>query len=371
MLSNTSHIRKAAVLLRSLDADTAAKLLAQLSPAEAAAIRVAVRSLGQLDPEEQADVAAEFRRVAPVAVDDGVELTLSTPAASTPASNGSRRFEFLHQTPIEALVPCLAREHAQTIAVVLSYVRPERAAEVLAALPAGLQVETLERLSALGESDPDCVTVLERELATWLAGQRSRQSRRQLRTDTVAAILTASQQSARDGILANLKQHNQRLADDIARLLPEPPPVADQSAVGGHSEPDSGPNGHPVSASETPPTRDVFSIQNVPPLPPVQYVPPTPSLRFDDLARLGTDELAAVLQQVDANVLVLALAGSSDALVDEVTARMPRKVAKAFRRQLRHLGPTRLSDVEAAQTAVATIAAQTVHTRRRLSRIPA
>ena len=63
----------------------------------------------------------------------------------------------------------LVREHAQTIAVVLSHLPPERAAALLAALPEKLQADTIERLSALGETDAECVTVIERELEVWLA----------------------------------------------------------------------------------------------------------------------------------------------------------------------------------------------------------
>jgi flagellar motor switch protein FliG len=76
------------------------------------------------------------------------------------------------------------------------------------------------------------------------------------------------------------------------------------------------------------------------------------------LIRLDNRELAAVLSEVDSNVLVLALAGSTDALVDRVCRQMSSRTARSFRRLLRKLGPTRLSDVESAQHAVAEVAAR-------------
>jgi flagellar motor switch protein FliG len=82
-----------------------------------------------------------------------------------------------------------------------------------------------------------------------------------------------------------------------------------------------------------------------------------PRIAFDDLAELDSRTLSAVLRQVDANVLVLALAGSREDLVDRICDQMPKRTARGFRRELRRLGPTRLSDVEAAQHAVAQIAA--------------
>src|SRR4051812_35584835 len=118
------NLRKAAVLLRSLDADTAAVMLGQLSSAEAATIRAAMRAVGQVDTDEQADVAAELRGARPAkqfSSDAGdVELALSTSYANEPYERvvrtgsvgggitSSNRFEFLENAPIQALVPHLA-----------------------------------------------------------------------------------------------------------------------------------------------------------------------------------------------------------------------------------------------------------------------
>src|SRR5262245_8489387 len=83
------NLRKAAVLLRSLDADTAAVMLGQLSAEEAATIRAAMRAVGQVDSDEQADVVAELRGTRPkkqyASGGGAVELDLSSSFASEPA----------------------------------------------------------------------------------------------------------------------------------------------------------------------------------------------------------------------------------------------------------------------------------------------
>src|SRR4051794_21903953 len=106
------NLRKAAVLLRSLDAETAAVMLGQLSAEEAAKIRVAMRAVGQVEKREQADVMAELRGARPskqyASGTGDVELTLSSSVISEPfgehsrfptVSDGvvtsSKRFEFL------------------------------------------------------------------------------------------------------------------------------------------------------------------------------------------------------------------------------------------------------------------------------------
>jgi len=83
----------------------------------------------------------------------------------------------------------------------------------------------------------------------------------------------------------------------------------------------------------------------------------SPPLNFDELVNFNDEVLASVLREVDPNVLALALAGSRDELTDRICSRMPKRVAREFRRRLGQLGPTRLSDVEAAQQNVARIAA--------------
>jgi flagellar motor switch protein FliG len=66
--------------------------------------------------------------------------------------------------------------------------------------------------------------------------------------------------------------------------------------------------------------------------------------------------MAAVFREVDANVLQLALAGADEGLVDRVAAQLPKRAARQFRARLHQLGPTRLSDVVAAQEIVAEVA---------------
>jgi flagellar motor switch protein FliG len=342
MTSASSNLRKAAVLIRSVDAESAAALLAQLSPAEAATIRQAIRGLGAIDPEEQSDVAAEFRRSRPPASDAqrrGVELRLSTPVAesdsapgmgSTAAGGSPMRFDFLQSAPVGVLAGHLSREHAQTVAVVLAHLAPSHAAEVLAALPKKLQADAVERLTLLGETDSQSVAVLESELAALVAQRGSRAERTRGR-DTMAAILAAAGPSARHVIVENLKTRT--LATALAAAIAEP------------------------AAPSVPPR--VARHQRAAPSPPA-----LPHLDFDHLVHFDDYALAAVLREVDAGALALALAGSRDELVKRICDQMPKRTARAFQRELRRLGPTRLSDVETAQRLVAEVAARHLAQRR-------
>ena len=83
MITTTSEIRKAAILIGTVDPQTADMLLAQMSSTEAAAVRRAAVELQPIDAEEREEIFDEFAYRAaqrkPRSAD--VELTLSQPTA--------------------------------------------------------------------------------------------------------------------------------------------------------------------------------------------------------------------------------------------------------------------------------------------------
>lgn len=352
------QLRKAAILIRSLDADSAAAVLSRLAPDEAKQVRLAIQSLGQVEEDERADVSAEFRRSGTVTQEMpeqavALDLSFNMPSEPMPTirAQTARPFEFLENARVESLVPYLSREQAQTVAVVLSFLPPARAAEVLSALPGKLQAATIERLSLLGETDPNSLQVLERELADWLARQQASRTRPLQRVDVINSILAAADQSSRGQIVANLLKHNQELANRLAPSAEPPqkpePTMAEQLA-------DLKAVLRETAATTTPSAPSAMQ----------RTQPEAPLLRFDDLMRFDASGLAAILKSVDSEVLTLALVGASDELLNCVTEQMPSKTAKAFRHRLHHCGPTRLRDVEAAQQEIARVASQFVHARR-------
>jgi flagellar motor switch protein FliG len=376
------------VLIRSLDSDTASMMLGQLSPEEAAALRAAMRELGPVDPEEQADIAAEFRRTRPVAgqTASGVELSLSATVhesvhderrKSTEAAPATgRHFEFIANASTSALVTFLCREHPQTIALVLAHLTPERAAAVLAALPEKLQADAIERLAALGEADPESVVVLERELAAWLAARGENRGVLAHRRETAANILAAADAKTRRGILSKLRVHNTTLASQLAGDHdPSGPPESGLPSSGndarwsrssrvdtagrrlGESRQYASKQATDTSARIQ---RGLAALKHSVAAGEAQAssTPPLPRIEFDQLIHLDSAGLSALLRVVDANVLAVALVGSHEEFVDRVCRQMPKRTARAFRRELRRVGPTRLSDMEMAQRIVADTAAR-------------
>ena len=248
----------------------------------------------------------------------------------------------------------LTREHAQTVAVVLAHLTPERAAEILGSLPERLQADTIERLSVLGETDSESVTVIERELAVWLATRAGDRGTIARRRESVSKILAAADPKTRRSVLSKLSTRGVKIAEHTAPVAhnPEAPRSENRSRY------------FRVDSTQT--AKATIAAEVLPGTPPRAAVRIESRLRieFDQLIHFDSTALSAVLREVDAGVLALALAGSREELIDRITAQMPKRTGRVFRRALRKLGPTKLSDVEGAQRIVSDAAGRYLMQRR-------
>ena len=108
-----------------------------------------------------------------------------SPAAAT-GCEPSVPFRFLAETSSDALARYLKREHPQTVAVVLSHLTSDRAAEVLALLPAQFQGEVTLRLVHLDDTHPEVLADIERGMQSWMLEQSQALRRRTAGLATLA-----------------------------------------------------------------------------------------------------------------------------------------------------------------------------------------
>ena len=308
MSSIEKGLRKAAILVSSLDRAAAAALLRQLSVTQVDRLRAAIGGLGEIAPGERQSVLEEFRSQSPKprpAVDPpGIELSdrlarrfsLATGALGPRAATAPRQpFDALREAEADQLARALAAERPQTIAVVLSHLPPQQSGQVLVRLGSRVQVEVVRRLVELEATDPEVLREVERALEERLAQQVPLGSSRVAGLAAVSGILEASGQQVAVQILENLSHHDVQLA---GRLGPA-------------------------------------------------------RVQFDDLVDLDGATLAQIFAAADPEEMVLALVGAPPPLVERILARLPHQQADNLRHQLEHIGPTRLSDVEEARRRVA------------------
>jgi flagellar motor switch protein FliG len=170
---NIAEVRKAAVLLASVDAGSASGLLNELTADERTALA------DELDErpatlEEQEAIVREItatlgaleRGRSPAARDS---LKLPPTRVNTRAPF-ERCFAFLAGVEVAALARVLRLEHPQVIAVVTSHLGPSALAQILRQLPRETAVSTVRRLADLLPIDPAIADELARSLKRKLAG---------------------------------------------------------------------------------------------------------------------------------------------------------------------------------------------------------
>ncbi len=316
----------------------------QLSDAEAKAIRAAIRRLGEIDPAEQAEVAAALRQTPATrpegAAAGGVELeltgTTTVESALSAMERGSQPHAFVEADDAEASVIArfLEREHPHTTAVVISSLRPALAAKVLGELDAELQDATIAAFTHIGEVPPDNLRVLAEGLQAWIDAHRTEVKRQASRSAKLSAIRAAA---------------NDQLRARISNYLPK-------------AEAMSQPIDHSTRLASTPEAQaqgpiEQPSVEQSPiEVAPKLAKPTRPALAFDTLERLDDDALVEVMRNVGGDVLVLALAGAKESFLRRIEARLSRAAIRQLHRRLAALTNVKVSEVDRAQQTMVRVA---------------
>jgi flagellar motor switch protein FliG len=363
MVSSKSQIalRKAAILVSSLDHRTADALLDRMSPDLAGRVRDAVLRLGDVSDEEMSAVVHEFLRAGGAAMpsdDAGVELdgTLARRISSgeglpeTQQADDSRdtHFQPLRLVASESLAQQLRHEHPQIVAVVVAHLPPARSAEVIKHLPERLQVDVLRRVAELDRADPQVLQDLEVELEQRLAGEIRAAKNRSAGLSAVTSILDAAG-SDRDVIVRTVLRHDEQFSSLLgvesgssSAIRTRPGRTQPELSRGDESAEDVESSEHEQAEDAVPPTG------------------PEIQLPFEDLELLDDRGLAAVFATAEPEITLVALSGADESLLSRITAQLPSRQGRQLRRSIKRLGPLRLSDIEHAQREIALLASQMV-----------
>lgn len=287
-----------------LGEELAADLLRQFSDEDVGHITRAVSELKRVPAELQDQVLAEFEdelRAGRVPFMGGAEFArgLLTHALGEERGNemwarlGAPKrpaFEALEGADPEQAAPHLRREHPQTIALILSQLRPQASAALLERLPADLQTDVAHRIATLDRVSPEILEQVEAGLA-----------------DTMAPVLAGQQQVGGTRVAADiLNRIGSRLEKSLmARLDEQDPDIAEGIR------------------------QRMFT--------------------FDDIARLGAPEIGAMLESVETDEMLVALKTAGKGVLDAVLSAVSERRRGRLLEDLGALPKMRISEVEAAQ----------------------
>jgi len=359
------RIRRAAILISSLEESLAEQMLQTLPPREAEKVLAEVDRLGAIDAEEVEDVLQEFRTAGRRGRTSAstVEFTYSAPPAAAQireqatnvAVNSAAAEAAAAQGDADAALTAelLANEHPQTIAAALSRLGHERGAAVFASLPASLQAEVLDRVANLEPADEDIVAELETQLQRRIDQHRQRRERAASAAELARRMLEKTAPAQRASLLARLSLADPTTATS-AETMPaqEAVPVALQAqvlatAVRRAKSP------APAIESLLGQAAPAESWTDDPPPPGSTVAPPALEAVLDDgsieLESLSDRALLEALRLADERTVQRALAASSENFLNRVAGKLPRRQAARLRKLVRSLGPTRLAELREAQ----------------------
>lgn len=298
-------VRKAAILLMSLDEQEAATLLSRLPRGYIEIVSIAIAKLDTVTGGEQEKIVHEFLTSRPSALgpnSGGIEKakTLVKRALGKDAGDTlsvlqqtleALPFGFLHKADSQNILSFLMDEHPQTIAMVLSNLPPASAASVLGGLPPERQLAVIQRIAEMGQTSPDAIDEVENALSTKMALCMTQSYQNAGGVPSVAEVLNVSDRSTERNILDGLSEDSPELVEEIRRLM---------------------------------------------------FV-------FEDIAKLNDKDIQMVLKNVETSQWALALKGASQPLQEKILGNMSQRAAEMLREEMEFLGKVKLSEVEAMQ----------------------
>jgi flagellar motor switch protein FliG len=193
----------------------------------------------------------------------------------------------------QVLANYLKNEYPQTVAVVLSKIKSEHAAAVLALLPEGFAMEVVMRMLRMESVQKEVLDDVERTLRNEFMSNLARTSRRDAH-EMMAEIFNSLDRQAEQRFLASLEERNRDAAERIKQLM----------------------------------------------------------FTFEDLGNLDPAGMQTLLRQIDKDKLAVALKGASEELRNLFFSNMSERAAKIMREDMQALGPVRLRDVDESQNAI-------------------
>jgi len=297
---------KAAVLLLMLDKDSAGGLIRELTTEMVEDVMRVLASIESVPSELGQAVVNEFYDLSissGVLKEGGLDYAKTLLRDSLDPKTAEKMFEdirrgaqkapfaFLQKAESENLLTFIQDEHPQTIALIVSHLPHHKASEILVGLPQDKQIEVVQRVANMEQTNPVVIREVESGLESRLSNMLLHSMDRVGGTSTVAEILNLCDRQTERSIMDGIESEHPDLAEDVRRLM--------------------------------------FVFEDI--------------LLVDDMG------IQKVLKEVDSKQLSLALKTASEELCEKIYQSMTSRKADDLKQDVAYLGPVPISKVEAAQ----------------------
>jgi flagellar motor switch protein FliG len=306
-------LNKAAVLLMCLGEEASAKIFQELSDEEIGLVTRTMATIDHIPEDIKEQVFNSFyesqRQFAGLFIkgSDFAKKAIST------LDGGERTDELLDQfisgtetRPLETIAlmqptmvaGLLAKEHPQTVSLVLSTQHVGHASEILSHLPEDIRADVVYRIAKIEKVSPEVITKIEDALHREIGLVGTKKQSQVGGVDKVVDILNNLKNSMDADILDDIEENDPDMVEEIRKRM----------------------------------------------------------FTFENLTALDGRSLQMILREVNNDSLTMALKTASDEMQEKIFANMSARAADMIRDDLEAMGPVRLSEVEAMQQSIVKIA---------------
>ena len=226
--------QKAATVIVALGTEKASRIYQYMNQEELEQLTIEVAKLGYLAPETTEGVLEEFYQMCmanKAITEGGMEYARSVLQkafgdqeaeqllSKVTKALSNRSFAFLNKTDAKTLLSTLQHERAQTIALVLSYVDPDKAAAVLDGLSADKKLRVVKNIAMMESASPNAVKMIEEEMQKRFSSIVVTEDVQIGGLDQIAAIMNNLERSSEKAIFDGLATQDETLVEEIRKRM--------------------------------------------------------------------------------------------------------------------------------------------------------
>ncbi|MGF3102559.1 flagellar motor switch protein FliG [Rossellomorea sp. DUT-2] len=304
--------QKAAILLISLGPDVSASVYKHLSEEEIEKLTLEISGVKKVETEAKEEILEEFHHIA-IAQDYisqggiGYAKTVLEKALGSDqalaiinrltSSLQVKPFDFARRADAAQILNFIQNEHPQTIALILSYLEPQQAGQILSELPQEVQADIARRIAIMDGTSPEVISEVEAILERKLSATVTQDYTQTGGVEAVVEVLNGVDRSTEKTILDALEIQDPELAEEIKKRM---------------------------------------------------FV-------FEDIVTLDGRSIQRVIRDCANEDLLLSLKVSSDEVKEVVFRNMSNRMVETLKEEMEFMGPVRLRDVEEAQSRIVAV----------------
>lgn len=303
--------QKAAILVMALDEERSSTLFSMMDEEEIKELSVIMVSLGKVNSNVIEQLITEFNEKLNstgglVGTYESTERLLAKTLDKEKVNAimeeirgpaGRTMWDKLGNVNEHVLANYLKNEYPQTIAVILSKIKAEHAAKVIALFPENFAMEIVMRMLRMDAVQKDVMDSLETTLRKEFMSTLSKSTRRDAH-ELIADIFNSLDRNTESRFMEALEERNRESAERVKALM----------------------------------------------------------FTFEDLNRIDSQGIQVLLRSVDKDKLAIALKGASETLKELFFNNMSTRAGKIIKEDMDAMGPVRMRDVEEAQQYIVTTA---------------